>query len=159
MSVFFDLPDEAATAAFARRLAKSLDTPCGVILLQGDLGAGKTTLARACLRALGVEGRVVSPSYTLVEPYNAGPLRIFHMDLYRLSDPEELEYLGVRDFDPGADLLLVEWPEHGRGWLPAADLCLQFQDAPPGRRLACRAGTARGQQWLENLVADDESVG
>ncbi len=155
----FVLPDLAATERLGQSLANALRSEGGVILLAGDLGTGKTTLVRATLLALGYEGRVVSPSYTLVEPYLVGAHRVLHMDLYRLSDPEELEYLGIRDFDPQSDLLLVEWPEHGAGMLPPADLSLMLQDQGSGRLLGVEACSDKGRCWLSRLCANHESVG
>lgn len=159
MTSSIHLPDVEATEDLGLRLAHIVQGQGGVILLEGDLGAGKTTLVRALLYGLGHSGPVVSPSYTLLEPYNAGPRQVWHMDLYRLSDPRELEYLGVRDLDPEKDLLLIEWPEHGRGGLPAADLTLSLDCLPAGRRLHAQAHSSKGQGWLGDLFADSESVG
>ncbi len=159
MTLTIELPDEAATLQFGTSLAKSISGQGGVILLEGDLGAGKTTLVRATLHALGYSGRVVSPSYTLVEPYNAGPVRIFHLDLYRLSDPEELEFIGIRDIDPVCDLMFVEWPSHGKGMLPAEDLTICLQDRDPGRVLVANGYTEKGLLWLQRLRHNHASVG
>jgi tRNA threonylcarbamoyladenosine biosynthesis protein TsaE len=105
------------------------------VFLRGDLGAGKTTLVRGLLRALGYRGPVRSPTYTLIEPYEVGDTRIHHLDLYRLGDPEELEFLGIRDLLDGRGLLLVEWPERGGGILPNPELTVDIRFASPGRRL------------------------
>lgn len=139
--------DEAALAARAQRLAPALATG-GVIHLQGDLGAGKTTFARALLGALGVSGRVKSPTYSLIESYRAGELAIHHLDLYRIADPGELEWLGLQDLQVDPSLFLIEWPERGGAALPAADLVLQLAHDDACRALAALAPTARGQSWL-----------
>lgn len=113
--------------------------PGALVFLHGDLGAGKTTLVRGLLRAYGVSGAVRSPTYTLIEPYEVavGPSqrRLYHLDLYRLADPEELEYLGWQELLADGGLLLIEWPERGAGWLPAPDLRLSITMQPPGRTL------------------------
>lgn len=130
------LADAAATEALGAALANwLLPQPGAVIYLHGELGAGKTTLARGLLRELGVSGAVRSPTYTLVEPYELGPRRVLHMDLYRLQDPEELVALGVHDDAPERSVWLVEWPERGEGFLPAPRLRLQLQ-ADAGQRRA-----------------------
>lgn len=136
----YPLPDLAATERLGAALAVCMRRQRGgVVYLQGDLGAGKTTLARACLRALGEVGAVKSPTYTLVEPYSLGPLRILHMDLYRLSEPEELYGLGVFDEPPTLCWWLVEWPEKGGALLPPASLEIQLQAQGQGRLAVLRA--------------------
>jgi tRNA threonylcarbamoyladenosine biosynthesis protein TsaE len=98
----------------------------GIVLLNGDLGVGKTTLVRGLLRHLGFSGTVKSPTYTLVEPYQIKGRSIYHFDLYRLGDPEELEYMGGRDYWDGNSLCLIEWPEMAQGYLPEEDLNLSI---------------------------------
>ena len=135
-----NLADTAATERLGLALASLLRSRRGgVVTLHGDLGAGKTTLARACLRALGVTGAVKSPTYTLVEPYSLGNLRVLHMDLYRLSEPEELYGLGVFDEPPSGAWWLVEWPEKGGALLPPATLEIHLKTEGQGRVALLRA--------------------
>ena len=159
------LADEAATGALGAALARALPvSPAGalVLALEGELGAGKTTLARALLRALGAQGAVRSPSYTLLESYELPPWQVLHIDLYRLADPAELESLGLRDMLLPGTLLLVEWPGRGAGHLPPADLWLQLSEpapaagvhgeaSPDARRVGIEARTAAGLAWLAAL--------
>ncbi|BAZ94873.1 tRNA (N6-adenosine(37)-N6)-threonylcarbamoyltransferase complex ATPase TsaE [Thiohalobacter sp. COW1] len=147
-----ELDGEAAMEAFGARLAQAL--PPGLqIHLQGDLGAGKTTLVRGFLRGLGHSGRVKSPTYTLIEPYRIGERQLYHLDLYRLADPEELEFLGIRDlFDPGVTSL-IEWPERGAGLLPPPDLLIRIEHLPAGRRLWLEPGPARRAELESGLDA------
>lgn len=117
------LLDAQATEALGAGMAQILkQRHAAVVYLEGDLGAGKTTLARGFLRRLGVEGAIRSPTYTLMEPYRAGDVEVLHMDLYRLNDPAELHNLGLSDFPPDRTLWLVEWPQRGRGVLPEPDI-------------------------------------
>ncbi|MCQ4163168.1 tRNA (adenosine(37)-N6)-threonylcarbamoyltransferase complex ATPase subunit type 1 TsaE [Tahibacter harae] len=146
------LPDEAAVAALARRLAPLLEQG-GVIHLHGDLGAGKTTFARALIGALGVSGRIKSPTYALIESYRIPGLAIHHLDLYRIADPGELEWLGLDELQAESSLVLVEWPERGGEALPAADLRLSLAHAEPGRRLQAQACSPRGEAWLAGISA------
>lgn len=144
------LSDSAATEALGAALAPMLRAlPGGMIWLEGDLGAGKTTLARALLRALGVEGAIRSPTYTLVEPYEIEGRRVLHLDLYRLAGPEELYGLGVLDEAPPAAWWLVEWPQQGVGVLPAPDLHLRlFADGGGRRTELCLSPSLAGFQSL-----------
>ena len=143
-----ELKDATATEAAGAALASALSGGDHVIFLHGDLGAGKTTLVRGLLRALGHAGRVPSPTYTLVEPYEIGALSLKHLDLYRIADPEELEYLGVREL---SGTVIIEWPEKGGHFLPAPDLDCRLEPAGAGRRLGAEgrseAGRALAQAW------------
>ncbi len=146
------LADSAQTDGLGRALAQSRP-PRAVVHLQGDLGAGKSTLARALLRALGVEGTIRSPTYTLVERYPLGAGgEAWHMDLYRIGDPGELEFLGL-DADE-ATLWLIEWPERGGGGLPVADLRIELAQDGDGRRVELLGLTVIGRDWLEQLEAE-----
>jgi len=122
-----------------------------VFYLEGDLGAGKTTLVRGLLRGLGHAGPVRSPTYTLMEGYQLGVKSIHHLDLYRLGDPEELEYLGIRDICDGHSILLVEWPGKGAGMLPPADLVLQIHHAGEERILHLMSQSLAGEGFLHRL--------
>ncbi|MBL8251737.1 MAG: tRNA (adenosine(37)-N6)-threonylcarbamoyltransferase complex ATPase subunit type 1 TsaE [Candidatus Competibacter sp.] len=144
------LESAGATERLGEALSRSL-APGSIIYLRGDLGAGKTTLARGLLRGLGHRGTVKSPTFTLVEPYSLDGWRLFHWDLYRLSDPEELEYLGLRDQLDGEAVLLIEWPERGQGELPAADVEIALAYADGGRHCRLDAGSAKGQTLLAAL--------
>ena len=145
------LEDADATNALGAALAHTRPTR-GVVHLHGDLGAGKSTLARALLRALGVTGAIRSPTYTLVEryPLSAGG-EAWHLDLYRIADGGELEFLGL-DSDE-ATLWLVEWPERGHGFLPRADLQVELEVAGQGRQVGVTAVTETGRAWLARLQA------
>ncbi|MDJ0739505.1 MAG: tRNA (adenosine(37)-N6)-threonylcarbamoyltransferase complex ATPase subunit type 1 TsaE [Gammaproteobacteria bacterium] len=145
-----ELRGEAAQEAFGAMLAAACRPPL-LVFLDGDLGAGKTTLVRGLLRALGHAGAVKSPTYTLIEPYDIDGRSVYHLDLYRLADPGELEYLGLRDLLAERALILVEWPRRGAGWLPPADLVVHIDGSGDRRRLRVTAGTTRGEQALSDL--------
>jgi tRNA threonylcarbamoyladenosine biosynthesis protein TsaE len=123
----------------------------GVIYLAGDLGAGKTTLTRGFLRALGVQGAVRSPTFTLVETYEVGDVTAVHLDLYRLSDPSELDNLGLREWARAGHIWLVEWPERGTDRLPEADLVVRLTAGEGGHDIELSAHSAYGSLWLERL--------
>ncbi len=142
------LADAEATARFAEALAATSPMPA-VVHLHGDLGAGKSTLARAWLRALGVQGAIRSPTYTLVERYPLTTGEALHLDLYRIGDGAELEFLGLDDVD--AALWLVEWPERAGDALPQADLRIALSIEGQGRRCELRPGTGAGQAWLDRM--------
>jgi tRNA threonylcarbamoyladenosine biosynthesis protein TsaE len=141
------LPDAAATAAVAAALAASRPARA-VVYLQGPLGAGKSTLARAWLQALGVTGAIKSPTYTLVERYGIPGGEAAHLDLYRLAAAAELDFLGLDELAAEATLWLVEWPERGEGSLPPPDLRLRLSVAGEGRRLEIEPGSPEGAAWL-----------
>jgi len=129
-AIVVDLPDETATLS----LGASLSEFTGIIFLNGELGAGKTTLVRGFLQALGYQGAVKSPTYTLVEPYDIAGRRVLHMDIYRLADPAELEALAIRDELDGDYTLLIEWPERAQGYLGEPDLEIDLQYAGDARQ-------------------------
>jgi tRNA threonylcarbamoyladenosine biosynthesis protein TsaE len=135
--------DEVAVVRLAAQFAEAARPPL-VVYLRGDLGAGKTTFARAYIQALGYDGYVKSPSYGLLETYEAGGFNILHLDLYRIEDPEELEYLALRDLFDNRTVLLIEWPERGAGHLPGADLVLNFGETGGTRDIDCQGVSARG---------------
>ena len=144
-------PDEAATAAFAAQLAATLThvqlNAC--IALHGDLGAGKTTFVRHLLRALGVEGRIKSPTYAVVEPYTVAAGEVWHFDFYRFSDPREWEDAGFRDIFASHGLKLCEWPQNAAGVMPTPDLELDIQvDDHEQRQVHITALTPRGMELM-----------
>jgi tRNA threonylcarbamoyladenosine biosynthesis protein TsaE len=140
--------NEEAVAVLAGKFAVSVETPV-VIYLRGDLGAGKTTFARAYIQSLGFSGYVKSPSYGLLETYEAGGQKILHLDLYRIEDPEELEYLALRDLFDDESVLLVEWPDHGKHYLPEPDLVLEFGEKSEIRFVSCQVHSERGQRLAD----------
>jgi tRNA threonylcarbamoyladenosine biosynthesis protein TsaE len=168
MTVFKQLlPDEVATQTLGQRLGAALGGR-GVVFLEGELGAGKTTLSRGILRAMGHQGAVKSPTFTLVEPYELGDRKVYHFDLYRLEDPQELEYLGVDDYFPtyhagDSDghregqvdnqlLCLVEWPNKGAGHLPPYDLLVELLVLEQGRQCIITSNTEWGDAVCRALL-------
>ena len=125
-----------------------------IVYLEGDLGTGKTTLVRGFLRGMGYQGKVRSPTYTLLEPYEFNGRTVYHLDLYRLAHPEELEYLALRDLFGDNCALFVEWPDRGRHYLPTPDLVLEFEEKDEARFIRCRTFSVQGQQ-LAQLVSSD----
>jgi tRNA threonylcarbamoyladenosine biosynthesis protein TsaE len=152
----YTLPDEAATlmlgAVLGETCAQDLRPPA-VVYLEGDLGAGKTTLVRGLLRKVGFGGTAKSPTYTLVEPYVVSGLNLYHFDFYRFSVPEEFLDAGLDEYFADLALCLVEWPERAQPYLPPADLRVQLVLDGAGRRADIQFGSARGRQWLSQLPA------
>ena len=144
---------EAETQAFAQRLAACPALRNAYVELRGDLGAGKTTLVRYLLRAMGVQGRVKSPTYAVVEPHHVPGLDIWHFDFYRFNDPRECEDAGFRDLFASPGLKLAEWPEKAAPMVPACDLLIQLEALPDeSRQVQLRAGTAIGEALLACLA-------
>jgi tRNA threonylcarbamoyladenosine biosynthesis protein TsaE len=141
------LPDEAATLQYAARVYRHLP-PGTVVFLHGDLGAGKTTFVRGCLREAGFQGAVKSPTFTLVEEYALPDRTLFHFDLYRLGNPEELEWVGIRDYFRADSTCFIEWPERGEGLLPIPDLDIYLIFQNQGRRALLEAHTHAGREIL-----------
>jgi len=149
------LADEHATEALARALAphaaRTAPERGARIYLHGDLGAGKTCFARALLRACGVTGRIKSPSYALLETYTVSSLYLYHLDFYRFSQGEEWRDAGFEDILHARALVLVEWPEHAGGTLPAPDLEIQLDYAAQGRQARLTAHSPQGKLWMQHL--------
>jgi len=148
--------DEPALARLAHTLAPALRDG-GVVHLSGPLGAGKTTFARALLGALGVQARVKSPTYSLIESYECDGLGIQHLDLYRIAGAGEVEWLGLRDYAAERQLWLIEWPERAPGVIPAADLVVHLAHAGESRDVRFAAATAAGSAWLKVLEVQRET--
>ena len=144
------IDNEEAMVSLGTSLAEATGGEA-IIYLQGNLGAGKTTLCRGILRHFGHKGAVKSPTYTLVEPYQVNGQQIYHFDLYRLADPEELEFIGGRDYFAEAGICLIEWPCRGEGALPEADLEVKLDYNLPGRKATIVAGTAKGATMLARM--------
>lgn len=147
------LADEQAMSDFGARIAR-VTQGHGLIFLEGNLGMGKTTLSRGIIRGLGHVGAVKSPTFTLVEPYDIGDIRAFHFDLYRLVDPEELEFLGIRDYFEDDALCLIEWPDKGAGFLPKPDLTITISPQDSGRSLKILSQGSRGEAWCAALALE-----
>lgn len=147
------LADDGETERLGRALARVVQSAeCALtIYLDGDLGMGKTTLSRGLLRGLGHQGAVKSPTYTIVEPYEDLHPPVFHFDLYRLKDPEELEFMGIRDYFNDRNVCLIEWPERGKELLPAADLTVNLTVQGTGRAVILQAGSQIGADMLHEL--------
>ena len=141
---------EAAMQQLGRKIADRLESGL-VIYLEGDLGAGKTTLVRGIIQGLGYDGRVKSPTYTLIEPYLFDGRSVYHLDLYRLSDPEELEFLGLRDMLDEQSIALVEWPERGEGFLQSPDIEISIGHKPESRIISFISNTDLGERVLSTL--------
>lgn len=144
------LKDESETIALGSRLASQLQGG-ELIYLKGELGAGKTTFVRGLLNALGHTGIVKSPTYTLVEPYTIAEKNVYHFDLYRVNDPEELEAMGIRDYCDGESICLFEWPEYGAAVIPAADIILSFEYAATGRVVEIKFASVAAEAILKNF--------
>ncbi len=149
-SLILTAADEGAMVACGAALAAAA-VPGLVVYLAGELGMGKTTLSRGFIQSLGHRGAVKSPTYTLVEPYELDGQQVFHFDLYRLGDAEELEFMGIRDYFNGEAICLVEWPARGEGALPPADIRIKIEREGSGRRLLLCADTPLGKGVLEQI--------
>ena len=143
---------EARMVAFGRLLADASQGH-GSVYLQGNLGVGKTTICRGVLRGFGYGGVVRSPTYTLVEPYELDQVAVYHFDLYRLRDPEELEFLGIRDYFDSPSLCLIEWPDRGKDFLPSADIILSIGHLSDARVIILEPQTGHGQN-ICRAIAD-----
>ena len=150
----FLLESEEDFKQFAARNAacfvSSEKTGC-MVYLQGNLGAGKTTFVRSLLQSIGYLGKVKSPTYTLIEPYEVNGISIVHMDLYRMAGPEELEWLGLRDLLTDQTICFVEWPEMGRGFLPDADILIEILHEEDARQLKLVANSPVGKKIVKNI--------
>lgn len=146
-----NLPNLVAAQAFASALAQKL-APGLTLYLHGDLGAGKTTLVRAMLASLGYNGTIKSPTYTLVESYTLGTQAIYHFDLYRLADPSELEFIGIKDYLSENAICIFEWADKGIGYIPPADIEISLAFAQPGRKVSLIASTDIGLKVLQAMT-------
>ena len=155
MEITLSLPSEPQTQAVGRLLAPQLSAPL-LCFFRGELGAGKTSMIRAILQSIGIQGSIKSPSYTLIEPYEIDHTHIYHMDLYRLGSPDELDWLGIRDYLHEKSICLIEWPERGAGSLPNADLEFDLSYQGDGRQLILRSQSFRGEQIIKQFMKDYE---
>ncbi|MCE0559188.1 tRNA (adenosine(37)-N6)-threonylcarbamoyltransferase complex ATPase subunit type 1 TsaE [Motilimonas sp. E26] len=144
------LVDDVATVEFGRKLSQCCDQ-ASCFFLYGDLGAGKTTLTRGFVQGLGHSGNVKSPTYTLVEPYELAKWQVYHFDLYRLADPEELEFMGIRDYFSDNSHCLIEWPDKGLGVLPEPDIIINLTYLGQQRQIEISSRSAVGQKIIEKL--------
>lgn len=163
-SAAFYFPDEEHMLHFGRQFARELQTYLAssaqhslVIYLEGELGVGKTTLTRSIVRAFGHQGNVKSPTYTLVEEYNLPPFKLYHFDLYRLADSEELEFMGIRDYFQPQTLCLLEWAKKGNGMIPAADIVIRIEYAKEGRNITLLPQNQTGLSVLVNFKANSSA--
>ncbi|HBW97320.1 MULTISPECIES: tRNA (adenosine(37)-N6)-threonylcarbamoyltransferase complex ATPase subunit type 1 TsaE [Pseudoalteromonas] len=145
------LNDEIATVAMGNKVAAIIEQGA-VIYLHGDLGAGKTTFTRGVVQGFGHTGKVKSPTYTLVEPYELTRANVYHFDLYRLGDPEELEYMGIRDYFSEQAICIVEWPEKGGEFIPVPDLDITLSYVGDERKIVMNSASERGIAIVEKLT-------
>ena len=144
------LSDEVATVTMGNQIAAIIEQGA-VIYLHGDLGAGKTTFTRGVVQGFGHTGKVKSPTYTLVEPYELEKANVYHFDLYRLGDPEELEYMGIRDYFSADAICVVEWPEKGGEFIPVPDLNITLSYVDDERKIVIKSASERGVAIVEKL--------
>jgi len=155
-------PITTRSAADTEALGESLAAHAGPgmsLFLSGELGAGKTTFVRGFLRGVGWRGKVGSPTFTLIEPYEAGPVPVYHFDLYRLRTPDELEAIGFRDYFDGRGICVVEWPERAGTLLEAPDILVEIRTQGSGRAIALQPRTEIGTRWLEQALKEGAGPG